>query len=167
MISNLSSAQRFMYEYGCFVSFWGNFDLLMEALICRFEAANPIANCQEVNQLTSGRKRDRLHPLLNKNIPEAALALGRVFDVAERNDWVHGVVLNPCGDFSTLTRFRVKKKPFKVENTPIDLGSSQFAEFYDAALAFERVVERFLHVSATDLGNAYLTAVQAGQSPSQ
>ena len=105
----LPPAQRFMYEYGCFAAFWGNLDLMMEeALIWHLESADDATtSCQNVNRLTSGEKRHRLTPLLERVSPDAVSALDHLFDVAGRNDWIHGVVLNPHGDHSRLTRFRV------------------------------------------------------------
>ena len=149
-----------MYEYGCFISFWGNFDLMMEALIGHLRNTDAVTNCREINKLTSGRKHKRLIQLLKDVAPEAVTALERVFEVAERNDWVHGVVLNPCGDFSLLTRFRVHSNPFTVENTPIDFNSSPFQEFYEAYQRFERALDCALGVKTIVLCNEYLRAVQ-------
>ena len=88
-------------------------------------------------------------------------ALERVFEVAERNDWVHGVVLNPREDFSVLTRFRVPREgSFRVENTPIDFDSSPFQEFYDACGQFERAVASALKIDLRALSDNYVTAVQ-------
>ena len=157
----LAPAQRFMYEYGCFVSFWGNFDLMMEALIWHLRnTVDPVTNCQEINRHSSGVKHERLIGLLKDVAPEAETALHRVFDIAERNDWVHGVVLNPRGDFTVLTRFRVYKNPFKVENTPIHFSSSPFQEFYEAYQEFEKAADYSLGVSTKALSDEYLRAVQ-------
>ncbi len=158
-VQMLAPPQRFMYEYGCFVSFWGNFDLMMETLIWHLSGTDPIKSCREINRLTSGVKHQRLTQLLMDVSPEAATALDRVFDVAKRNDWVHGVVLNPRGDFSLLTRFRVQKNPFKVENTPIGFNWS-FHEFYEAYGQFEQSVERALGIDMRVMCDDYLRAVQ-------
>lgn len=155
----LAPPQRFMYEYGCFVSFWGNFDLMMEALIWHLSSTDPITNCQRINKLPSGAKHQRLTQLLMVVSPEAATALDRVFDVAKRNDWVHGVVLNPGRDFSVLTRFRVHRNPFKVENTPIDFNGS-FHEFYEAYGQFEQSADRALGIDTIAVCDEYIRAVQ-------
>ena len=160
-LGSLAPSQRFMYEYGCFVSWWGSFDLMMEALIWHLEnKANPVTNCREVNKLTSGAKCKRLSPLLENVSPASVSALDRLFDVAERNDWVHGVVLNPCKDFSVLTRFRVYNEPFRVENRHIDLNSSPFQEFYEAYQRFGREVDCALNLDTGALCNDYIRAVQ-------
>ncbi len=148
-----------MYHYGCFVSFWGNFDLMLEALIWHLRNTDPSTNCRETNKLTSGAKRERLIELLQDESPEAVVALHHVFSVAERNDWVHGVVLNPRGDFSVLTRFRVHKNPFKVENIPIDFNGP-FQEFYEAYGQFEQAVDCALGIDSQAMCNEYLRAVQ-------
>ncbi|MDE0234480.1 MAG: hypothetical protein OXM62_05695 [bacterium] len=49
-LRRLAPSQRFMYEYGCFVSFWGNFDLMIEALIWHLGSTDPITNCQGINK---------------------------------------------------------------------------------------------------------------------
>ena len=149
-----------MYEYGCFVSFWGNFDLMMEALIWRLRSTDPITNCREINPLPNGVKRQRLTRLLKDVSPEAVSTLRHVFDVAERNDWIHGVVLNPRGDLSVLTRFRVYRNPFRVENTPIDFTASPFHEFYEAYRQFEKTVDSALGIDTKAMCNEYLIAVQ-------
>ncbi len=149
-----------MFEYGCFVSFWGNFDLMMEALIWHLRSTDPITNCREINNLSSGPKHQRLTQLLMDVSPEAVVALDRVLDVARRNDWVHGVVLNPRGDFSLLTRFRVHKNPFRVENAPIDFDASPFQEFYEAYGQFEQAVASALGIDTMAVCNEYIRAVQ-------
>ena len=162
-LGSLAPPQRFMYEYGCFVCFWGNFDLMMEALIWHLsKACSPSSNCRAINKLASGAKRGRLTPLLKSESPEAVAALDHLFSVAERNDWVHGVVLNPNGDFSVLTRFRAysNHEPFRVENVRIDFDSSPFQDFYEAYQRFEREVDRSLGLNTVGMCNQYIRAVQ-------
>ena len=158
-IQLLSPPQRFMFEYGMFISFWGHFDLMMETAICHLAQSDPIENCKSINRLTSGEKRRRLTPLLTVVSPDAVQVLDQVFDIAERNDWIHGVVLNPRKDFSTLTRFRVHSNPFSVENVPIDLSSNPFAQFYDAYEHFEEALERTFKVNIIDMCNSYVSAI--------
>ena len=155
----LGPAQRFMFEYGTFISFWGHFDLMMEATICYLNQADPLENCKTINKLPSGEKRKRLTSLLKPISLNAILALDDVFDIAERNDWVHGVVLNPMADFSVLTRFRVHNDPFSVKNVPIDLSSNPFAQFYDAYIHFEDVLEHKLDTHIINMCNDYVSAI--------
>ena len=158
-IRRLAPAQRFMYEYGCFIAFWGNFEMMMEGLIWHLRCTSPITNCREINGLPTAVKRQKLTTLLKNRSPEAVTALDRVFDVAERNDWIHGVVLNPRGDFAVLTRFRVHRSPFKVSNTRIDMNES-FDEFHDAYRVFHQSVDSALGIDTVAICDAYLQAVQ-------
>ncbi|MDE2984761.1 MAG: hypothetical protein OXU69_08645, partial [Gemmatimonadota bacterium] len=132
----------------------------VEALIWHLGSTDPITNCQGINKLPSGAKHKRLTELLKDLSPEAVGALRHVFDMAERNDWVHGVVLNPRGDFSVLTRFRVHRSPFSVENIPIDFTASPFQEFYEAYRRFEKTVDSVLGIDTKAMCNEYLRAVQ-------
>ncbi len=137
---------------------------MMEAIIWNLRGTDPITDCREINKLASGRKRQRLTPLLMDESPEAVTALNRVFDVAERNDWVHGVVLNPRGDFSVLRRFRVHRDPLKVENTPIDFDRP-FEKFYEAYEQFGQAVDCALGIDTRAMCNEYLRAVQLPPEP--
>ena len=132
-LNELPPAQRFMYEYGCFAAFWSNFDLMMEVAICDLSGRQAMENCRQVNPLTAGRKRQMLTDLLNARNEAAKLAaLNKVFDVAERNNWIHGHILNPNGDFSKLTRLRVtiNGASMTVSNFEISQNVSPFADFY-------------------------------------
>ena len=151
VLSQLTSAQRFMYEYGCFVCFWGNFEMYMEVVIWHLSNDDPIENCRKINTKTAGVKRKELRRLLCKDGRQDVIdALDQVFDVAERNDWLHGVILNPDRDYSRLTRFRVyheKNTISSVENTPVDLDISPFDEFYQAYDKFGNIVDSTFGVS--------------------
>ena len=152
VLSQFTPAQRFMFEYGCFVSFWGNFEMYMEVVIWHLTNDDPIENCHKINKKTAGIKRKVLCRLLHKAGEQDVIdALDQVFDVAERNDWIHGTILNPDGDFSRLTRFRVyhDKDPILVENSILDLGISRFDEFYPAYAKFENVIKSTLGVSVS------------------
>ncbi len=133
-----------MYEFGCFIAFWSNFELMLEVAIYEFSDGPAKANCLEWNPQSAGRKKEKLEKLLahspEKNKPKLA-ALKKVFDVAERNDWIHAHILNPNGDFSVLTRFRVEKyrNSLKVSNARIDFNKDLFSDFYDAYGDFEKV----------------------------
>ena len=158
----LPPAQRFMYEYGCFVSFWSNFELQMEVVIWKLSGTNPIENCRCVNKLTASQKRDRLAKLFAQHQqPRLLEFLNRIFDVAERNDWIHGHILNPVGDFSRLTRFRVRKGD-QVTNDPIQFHANLFEEFYTARREFEDAVVDRLGITV-ETANCYLTELQGGR----
>ena len=168
-LSQLTPAQRFMFEYGCFVSFWGNFEMYMEVVIWHLTNDDPIENCRKINKKTAGGKRKVLYHLLHKAGRQDVIdALDQVFDVAERNDWVaerndwiHGTILNPDGNFSRLTRFRVyyDKDSILVENSILDLDISRFDEFYPAYDKFKNVVENTFGVSVS-VCNDYIKKLQ-------
>lgn len=157
-LQGLHPAQRFMYEYGCFAAFWSNFDMMMEVAIWRLTRRTPIENCREVNRLTAGQKRRILTGLLIARNESAKMeALNKVFEIAQRNDWIHGHILNPNGDFSRLTLLRVTIDgcKFAVTNKDIDLNASPFGDFFDAWAEFEACFD-----SIKELGNQYITELQ-------
>ena len=151
VLSQLSPAQRFMYEYGCFVSFWGNFEMYMEVVIWHLTNDDPIENCRKINPMTAEPKRKALCRLLReKDRQDVIDALDKVFDVAERNNWIHGVILNPAGDFSLLIRFRVPRdKTRSPIVTILDLDISPFDEFYQAYHEFEKIVGRSFSIDVS------------------
>lgn len=135
MVQNLHPAQKFMYEYGCFVAFWSNFEMLMEVAICDLSERDAADNCRLVNTKTAGQKKQILQNLLiAAGRKDAGDSLQAVFDVADRNGWLHGHILNPNGDFSVLTRLRVEKrgKDLIVSNDRISFDTSPFKAFYEA-----------------------------------
>lgn len=129
----LHPAQTFMYEYGCFAAFWSNFELMMEVAICDLTGRSAKENCLEINTKTAGQKKKILQDLLQSiGQHEECDALEAVFDVADRNGWLHGHILNPNGDFSVLTRLRIERNgnSFTITNTPISFDTSPFEAFY-------------------------------------
>ncbi len=157
-LNYLSPAQRFMYEYGCFVAFWGNFALMLEVAICNATGDAPRDNCLKLAGKTAGQKKLVLQSLVASTDLQKSNALTHVFDVAERNNWVHGVVLNPVGDFSALTLLRIKKDNLRltVSNTPIAIDASAFDEFYPAFQSFGDAFE----ITTTDC-DKYILAIQS------
>ena len=152
-----------MYEFGCFVVWWGQFEMLMEVAIWKLTQRNAKANCLKINKLTAGRKRELLVKLLRRHAEAIKEALDRVFNVAKRNDWVHGTILNPNGDFSRLTRLRVHRESSRVENEPVDFSLSTFGQFF-------RSLEQFKTALANTIGvyvgsaDAYIREMQ-GANP--
>ena len=67
-LSQLTPAQRFMFEYGCFIAFWGNFEMYMEVVIWCLSNDDPIENCHKINKKTAGTKRKVLCRLLQKGM---------------------------------------------------------------------------------------------------
>ena len=135
MVQHLHPAQKFMYEYGCFAAFWSNFEMLMEVAICDLAERDAVDNCKLVNTKTAGQKKQILQNLLiAAGRKDAHDSLQAVFDVADRNGWLHGHILNPNGDFSVLTRLRVEKRgeDVVVSNNRISFDTSPFEVFYRA-----------------------------------
>jgi hypothetical protein len=151
-IDSLHPAYKFMYEYGCFTSFWSNFDILMDVAICKLSGQDPKNYCLS-KKMTSGDKKKELEKYLND--PVVLSKLQAVFDVAERNDWIHGHILNPNKDFSRLTRLRIDSKNKKVTNEIIDYSGSHFEKFYSAYGEFQAAI-----AVTDDECNAYITAIQ-------
>lgn len=141
-IAMLAPAQRFMYEFGCFVAFWSNFELLMEVAISDLLNRDAKTNCRVVNPRTAGWKmRELVRLLSDKGRTDVIERLGTVFDIADRNSWIHGHILNPAGDFSRLTRLRIEVEgddPLHVTNNAIAFDVSPFQEFYAAYAEFQQ-----------------------------
>lgn len=128
-------AHEFMYEYGCFVAFWSNFELQMEVAIFELSGRPAKDVCKEINPMTAGGKRKILQGLLLRNDKRDLLdALDAVFNVADRNSWLHGHILNPNGDFSLLRRLRIERNgnDLVVKNSDISFETSPFTAFYEA-----------------------------------
>ena len=172
-VSRLAPVQRFMYEYGCFMTFWGNFELYMETAIWHLrkkvcgEQISRLSNCREINTKMAGCKRNRLNELLKCTGRQDAIdAVNAVFDVADRNGWVHGHILNPNYTFERFTKFRVIKKKgqtAQVENKPVKLDPDSFASFYTAYLDFENMVTSAFGIGVNEC-NDYITKVQVEQA---
>jgi hypothetical protein len=138
--ANLAPAQRFMYEYGCFASFWSNFELLMEVAIADLTQRSAKENSRIINGETAGKKKQILAALLtHADRHDVLAALQDVFDIAERNSWIHGHILNPNGDFSRLTRLRIEQNDGGsfATNEEINFDSSPFEGFYEAYQEFQ------------------------------
>ena len=151
-LESLAPVQRFMYEYGCFVAFWSNFELLMEVAIWHLGSRSPKENCATVNPKTSGKKRLMLEALLQEAGRAETLSLLKdVFEIAERNSWIHGHIQNPAKDFSKLTLLRIEKVggDIKVSNRVISFDISPFEGFYDAcdrfAVSLDMPQEKVVH----------------------
>lgn len=148
-----------MYEYGCFMAFWSNFDVMLEVAICKVTARVPKDNCSALAGLTTGEKRAVLERALAKDETEKRTSLAEVFVAVDRNGWVHGTVLNPRGDFSQLTRLRISKDrrsgTVTVTNDQVNYGDSPFNDFY-------RSYEKFMQTFAISVHecNEYIRAIQ-------
>lgn len=110
----------------------------MEVAIYALTGRDPKTNSQAANGLNAGDKKGVLVKLLTAKGETAKIAaVNKVFDVSDRNGWVHGHILNPGGDFQQMTRLRIeidkRTKTIKtVTNSPIDYVRPPFQDFYDA-----------------------------------
>lgn len=158
-LNALTPPQRFMYDYGCFMVFWSNFDVVLEVAICKAISRSPRENCSALAWLTTGQKRAVLEGALAAHETDRRASLAAVFAAVDRNGWVHGTVLNPKGDFSQLTRLRVRKDrssgDVTVTNGPVDFSTSPFDDFYPSD---ERFMQTFA-ISVRDC-NEYIQAIQ-------
>jgi hypothetical protein len=155
-LQNLAPAQRFMYEYGCFMSLWSNFELMLEVAIGRIMDRSPRENCAALVNHPAGAKRKILDSLLPHDSAQAE-ALVNIFEVSARNDWVHGTVLNPNGDFSVFTLLRVKKidGALTVTNEIIEFSGTLFDDFYSA---YDQVMHAF-QITTQEM-DSYISEIQ-------
>jgi hypothetical protein len=158
-LSLLHPAQRFIYEFGAFAIWWSNLDLIMEVSVAKLEGRSAEANAELFAGTTSGRRRGMLTDVLRRRKLAGPLAeLDRIFALAERNEWVHAQILNPNGDFSRFTRFRVTKDSSGITATNVEVSfePNQFAAFYTAL----DDVQRALDVSVAEV-DRYIGEVMA------
>ena len=121
------SIQQFMTQLGMFVTCWGNFEVYLEVIYWHFKSQDlgermPVIECcREFNATISfPEKCQKLCSLLNKQEEQEIIdAINRVIDVADRNSWIHGHVINPDEQFACLTRFRVYPKCGRIKVDPI------------------------------------------------
>lgn len=142
-IDYLAPAQKFLYYYGSFMAFWSNFEMMMEIAIFKENDLTEKENCKLINRLTAGQKKNKLTEILSSNGDNEKLeALNEVFDVADRNGWVHGLILNPYGNFTKLTRLRTRivDGELEVTNNRIDFNDDPFSEFYPKWEIFMQVM---------------------------
>jgi hypothetical protein len=148
-LDKLSSIQRFIFEYGRFILLWNDFDLLLEVLIwhLRTKVFNEMTRYstiyREVNSMRMREKRSEvIHSLRRANKQDVIQALNKVYDVADRNGWVHGVIirigqLTPNG----LLRFNPKNDERRLPHiTNVKLDTLPFEEFREALNEFEKLV---------------------------
>lgn len=172
-INNLAPARRFLYEYGCFLLFWGNFEFVLE-VVCLLVDKPDVdswtkeevrANCHNINGKTAGvKKAELLKRICKSQLDYRVLqeALENVFQVAERNDWIHCTILNPLGDFSVLTRLRVTPDPFHVEIKEIvsESAITNFEWFYPAYAEFGDAILSTFGRDLKEVGSYYIGKLQ-------
>lgn len=157
-VFDLDTRERFIYEYGLFVLEWNAFELYVEALIWYVrskrlkEGVNCIQNFRKINQLSPNKKRSALIDCLRRiNESDVLDAVNKAYDVAERNQWIHGLVIpikvkegeEHEEDTWLLYRFnKVKNRPKFVRITESDHGDRLFVEFHEAWRGLKSAAER-------------------------
>ena len=99
-LSKLSPLQKFIFDYGLFLLEWNDFDILLEVLIYHLrtkvlnERISLSRNYRDVNSMQVREKRSELKYLLQyAKRHDVMEAIEKVYDVADRNEWVHGKML--------------------------------------------------------------------------
>ncbi len=163
------SIQKFMTQYGMFVTCWSNFEVYLEVLYLRFKELDCskkipyLDTCREINVLDFRGKFTMLTDLLRKLGKQDIIdAVDKVVDVANRNTWIHSHVISPDENFKSLTRFRVDRKTKRVQVEPIDIDESPFKMFYEAYGEFEETVLRLSNLN-WEMCSMYLDTVRMEQ----
>ena len=156
-VFDLDTRDRFFYEYGRFIIEWNSFEFYVEALIWYVRAKrlhNELSctqNFREINHLPPNSKRGTLTEYLRRiNEREVLDALNDVYDVAERNKWVHGLVLpikeKEGGEYEEDTWLlyrlnKVKDRPILVHVTESSPDGDVFVEFHETWTCFRSKAE--------------------------
>ena len=173
-LDKLSPIQRFIFEYGRFLLRWNDFDLLVEVLIwyLRTKVFNERTSYstiyREVNSMQMRAKRSEvIHWLRRANKQDVIHAVNKVYNVANRNGWVHGVVI----DIDQLTPNALLR--FNPENderrqphvSTVKLDTLPFEEFSEALDEFWKLVQEEFEITANTCFG-YLLSV-AGENTAQ
>ncbi len=175
-LSKLSPLQQFIFDYGLFLIEWNDFDILLEALIYHLrtkilnERISYSRNYRDVNSMQVREKRSELKYLLRyAKRHDVIEAIEKVYDVAERNEWVHGKIL--YFQLSSLADAVIRFNPDKPERrfpqaVTVPLDSLPFAEFREAYNECWTVISQVFDFDGNTCVN-YLLAVaqeQKGES---
>lgn len=178
-VFDLDDRERFIYEYGRFILEWNALEFYIEALVWYIrskrlhQGVSCTQNFHEINELSPNRKRGTLMEYL-KRIRERDLltALNEVFDVAERNNWIHALVFSikekEGGEYEddTWLWYRLNKvgdRPKLLQLTESYGGGSPFVEFHEAWNRFRSAAERSFGF-LVDVADYYLVALAEEES---
>ena len=170
-VFELDAEERFIYEYGRFILTWNFFEFYVEALVWYFrtkylhEDLISTQNFREINHLSTTRKRYTCMSYLKRSRRKDVIAaLEKVYDVAERNKWVHGMVIpdryvDEDGEKRvTLYRFNmVNNRPQTVILAEANVFGSPFEEFHEAWTSFRSMAQSAYNIpTEIDVDDAYL-----------
>jgi len=113
-VKELEPVDRFTYDFGRFVLDWNSFQFYIDALVwhIRTEFLNEKISCynnfREMRQLQSWEKRKVFLSYLRRiGRQEVMKAAKEVYEIAERNEWIHGVVIHFTGLESGIITIRM------------------------------------------------------------
>ena len=173
-VLDLDTRDRFIYEYGRFILEWNSFEFYVEALIWYVRAKrlhyelSCTQNFREINHLPPNAKRGTLIDYLRRiNEKDVLDAVNNVYDVAERNKWIHGFVLQIMdkeGDEhndATWRLFRLNKvnnRPKLIHITESDPDGDVFVDFHEAWTRFRSKAEHAFGF-LIDVSDCYLVTL--------
>ncbi len=173
-IFDLDDRERFIYEYGRFILEWNALEFYIEALVWYIrskrlhQGVSCTQNFREINKLSPSKKRGTLMDYLKRIRERDVLtALNEVFDVAERNNWIHALVFpikeKEGGEYEddTWLWYRLDNagdRPKLLQLTESYGGGSPFVEFYEAWNKFRSAAERSFGF-LVDVADYYLDAL--------
>ena len=168
-LEKLSPTQRFIFEYGRFIILWNDFDLLLEVLIWHLrtevfdERTSYSTFYREVNSMRMWEKRSEVvHLLRRANKQDIIQSVNKVYDVADRNGWVHGVIVSieqliPNG----LLRFNPKNDERRHPDiTNVKLDALPFEKFSEALGQFENLVREEFEITAQTCFSYLISAAE-------
>ena len=135
----LSPLQKFVFDYGLFLITWNDFDILLEVLIYHLrtkvlnERISYSRNYRDVNSMQVREKRSELKYLLRyAKRYDVIEAIEKVYNVADRNEWVHGKIL-----YLSITDKVIRFNPDNPERRypqaeTIPLDSLAFTDLHEA-----------------------------------
>ena len=147
---------KFMMQYGAFLSNWGYFEMQIEVLIWHLTKTkennlSPLANCRKINALSGHSKCERLKPLLRKTSHQDVLdALEKAYNIADRNGWIHGHIMQYGHNFERIARFRYDKNE-GLDYKPLSLDMYPFPEFSDVVTEFGKVIEKAFGIAESTI----------------
>ena len=158
-VSKLSPIQRFIFDYGLFLLDWNDFDVVLEVLIWHLrtkvlnERISYSRNYRDVNSMQVREKRSELRYLLRyAKRNDVIEAIDKVYDVADRNEWIHGKIF--YFPMSLLDDRVIRFNPDKPERRSprretVPLDSSAFEDFREAYNEFLTVINQAFDFEGT------------------
>ena len=157
--------RKFMMELGGFLIDWGYFEMQIEVLIWHLTKKeennlSPLANCRKINILTGHSKCRILKQLLRKTSHQDVLdALEKAYNIADRNDWIHGHIMEAGHNFEQIARFRYVKDE-GLDYKPLSLDMYPFYEFNDVVTEFGKMIEKAFGITVSTIDDYMRSAIQ-------